>query len=90
MVSDALCFSCPHCQHQYNDVLELLNVDELHVFLCEECSKEFTVLIKDCVTCGKESIFTWGEGLASQVLVELRCPGCGTLFNARDEAAQDD
>jgi len=89
-VSENLTFSCPHCQHHYADELELLDTDDLHDFQCENCSKAFTALLKECSACAEETVFVWIEPPPATVLAELCCGACGTRFLSDDEPIQYD
>jgi hypothetical protein len=84
-VSSNLEFRCPHCEHKYEDELELLDNEIQHDFKCEHCAKPFVVLTKECQACASESTFVWPTVPSEAILMELQCYTCGTLLQATDE-----
>lgn len=79
-MAEELSFCCPHCQHPYKDDLELLDPDEAHVFYCENCSRPFSVLIKECPACAADTSFVQMELSPAVPEAPLRCSGCGEAF----------
>lgn len=85
---NVLTLECPYCGHEHGDDYECLESgapDSLH---CEngECHQQFSFLIRDCLECGEESVFTWKSMPASATLALLSCNFCGAPF---DEAASE-
>lgn len=81
-------FCCPHCKHQYDDELEVLDIAELHEFRCENCVKPFQVLIEECSTCDVETVFVWEKMPPATVISQLSCRVCGNQFNAAETSAE--
>lgn len=80
-MDEVLTYSCPHCQHQFSDEWELITADTLQTFDCEKCHNPFTLLLKECLVCVEETIFT--EKPPAEIHVsELKCHACGTPFQS--------
>jgi transcription elongation factor Elf1 len=77
---------CPFCQHGHTDDLECLDSGRLDTLHCEnaQCGKDFKFLIRECLACGEESVFTWTRRPAPEALAGLCCQHCGAQL---DEAA---
>ena len=88
-MNENMIFSCPHCQHRYTDELELLDTDKLHVFKCESCSEAFTMLLMECLSCTKETVFVWTEPPPPIIVTTLCCGSCGTVAQSGEELEQD-
>ncbi|AIY44207.1 hypothetical protein LT85_p028 (plasmid) [Collimonas arenae] len=84
-MSEELTFSCPHCQHQFNDELELLAANELHAIQCENCDTPFTFLLKECLACSEETVFVWAEPPSEILISRLQCHACETPFQPDEE-----
>ncbi|ABE47333.1 hypothetical protein Bpro_5479 (plasmid) [Polaromonas sp. JS666] len=80
-MTEDLSFRCPHCQHPYQDELELLNADEAHVFRCENCSKTFSVVIKECSACAADTPIVQMELSPAVPFAQSHCSGCGEAFS---------
>lgn len=88
-MSDALTFSCPHCQYLHTDELEVLDADQIHTFSCENCHKEFQLLIKDCHFCHAESTFTTNSIGAETALIGQVCNSCGRNHKSDEDEDHD-
>ena len=78
---------CPYCQRGHTDDLECLDSERLDALRCENpaCSKQFAFLVRECLACGEESVFTWTSTPTLETLAMLSCQHCGAPF---DEAAR--
>lgn len=83
-------FKCPHCEHDYIDEMEVLDVGEMHEFKCESCDKPFQVLIQECPTCTAETVFVWKETPTWEAVALLACGSCGSSFNNLEALEEDD
>ena len=82
-------FNCPHCNHEYIDELEVLDIDVLHDFKCENCDLPFVMLYKECETCSEETVFVWKEVPSLRLLPALQCGSCFKVFHkVNDEQSQ--
>lgn len=77
---------CPFCQHGHTDDFECLDSGRLDTLRCEntQCSKDFVFLVRECLACGEESVFTWTRTPTSEALAVMVCQHCGAPF---DDAA---
>lgn len=84
---DVLTLICPHCQHGHTDELECLDSGRLVAMRCESqhCNKLFVFLIRECLACGEESVFTWTRTPTSETGAMLSCQHCGAPL---DDAAR--
>jgi transcription elongation factor Elf1 len=75
-MNENISFTCPHCQHCYDDELELLDINLPHNFKCENCTQSFSILIKECLSCGAEAVFV---STISPILFDTQqhCAACG-------------
>ena len=89
-MNNYLRFSCPHCEHGYEDDMELLDDDVLHDFTCESCKRPFVVLTKECPACEAETTFTWKMKPTEELLSALQCSACGTAYNAETDNEDDE
>lgn len=89
MMSDLLTFSCPHCEHRYEDELEILAEGELHQFKCENCELPFVVLVKECHRCAAETVTVFGEAPTWEAVALLKCQTCGTAYAPAEELEED-
>lgn len=83
-------FACPHCKHEYEDELEVLNQDELHEIKCEECAKPFYLLIKECSRCAADTNFVWTDKPTWEAVALLSCGSCGASFLQPDDLDEED
>lgn len=74
---------CPFCQHGHTDDLECLDSGRLDALHCDNprCSKDFVFLVRECLACGEESVFTWTRAPTPEGLALLNCQHCGALFH---------
>jgi transcription elongation factor Elf1 len=74
---------CPLCRHEHADDLECLDSGRADTIRCENpnCDKRFTFLVRECLACGEESVFTWGGMPAPEALAALFCEHCGVTLN---------
>jgi hypothetical protein len=79
---------CPFCRHEHADDFECLDSGRADTIRCEnkDCNKRFVFLVRECLACGEESVFTWGGMPAPEALVALFCEHCGVSLN---EASQE-
>jgi uncharacterized OB-fold protein len=68
----------------------VLDYDVLHDFKCENCSKPFVVLTKECAACSAETTFVWPESQNPETLSALQCGNCGKLVHPADELEPDE
>lgn len=80
---DVLTLICPSCQRPHTDDLECLESEHIDALHCENpnCGKQFSFLIRECVECGEESVFTWKSMPAPETLALLSCNHCGAPFD---------
>ena len=85
MTSDrnVLTLQCPYCGHEHSDEYECLESGRPDVLRCESkgCRQQFSFLIRECLECGEESVFTWKSKPASETLALLSCIQCGAPFD---------
>lgn len=81
---DVLAFQCPHCGDEHIDDYECLEGGRPDEMRCAGCDRQFSFLIRECMECGEESVFTWRTMPAPGALALLSCNHCGAPF---DEAA---
>ena len=81
-----LALQCPYCGQEHTDEYEVLEDGRPDLLGCESCGKQFSFLIRDCLECGEESIFTWESMPAPETLALLSCNHCGSPF---DETASE-
>lgn len=89
-MSSYLNFNCPYCNHRYIDELEVLDDNVLHNFKCENCTKPFVMLSKECEACSKRTTFVWPEPPCDEELSFLQCIHCGQLIHTVEELDDDD
>lgn len=79
---------CPFCRQEHTDDLECLPSGQIDTVRCQNtrCAKHFSFLIRECLACGEDSVFTWTTMPAATVLAGLSCQHCGALF---DETARE-
>ena len=80
---------CPACGVGSEDTLEVMGMDTVHHVRCEGCSGDYFVAIKECLSCGAETVFTSGEEPAATVLDALMCAQCARPFVPAGEDADD-
>lgn len=79
-MNNVLSFSCPHCGHQHEDDMELLDIDVAHDFKCHDCRKPFVLLLKECSACNSESTFVWNAVPTVDEINLLVCTTCKIPF----------
>ena len=86
---DLLTLRCPFCGHEHFDEYECLESGRPDALRCEGdgCRQQFSFLIRECLECSEESVFTWKSTPAAETLALLSCNRCGAPF---DEAASED
>ena len=79
---------CPFCGYEHPDDYECLEAGQADTVRCEgeSCRQQFSFLIRDCLECGEESVFTWKTMPAPETLALLSCNQCGAPF---DESASE-
>lgn len=84
---DVLSLQCPFCGHGHADEYECLEGGVPASMECEAaaCRQQFSFLIRECLECGEESVFTWKTIPAPETLALLSCNHCGAPL---DEAAE--
>jgi len=80
---DILVLQCPFCGHAHTDEYECLEIGVPGVLRCEAggCHEQFSFLIRECLECGEESVFTWKSTPAAETLALLSCNQCGAAFD---------
>ena len=83
-----LVLKCPYCGHEHTDDYECLDSGRPDLLRCESggCREQFSFMIRECLECGEESVFTWKRMPAPELLALLSCNYCGAPF---DEAASE-
>lgn len=78
-----LLLKCPSCGQEHPDDYECLAGGQPDVLRCEgvRCGKQFSFLIRECLECGEESVFTWTAMPAPETLALLSCNHCGAPFD---------
>src|SRR5581483_1257682 len=82
---------CPPCGHGHADDYECLETGRTATMTCENgaCRRQFSFLIRECLECGEESIFTWGALPAAGTLDLLSCNACAAPFNETSGESQN-
>jgi len=88
---NVLTLHCPHCGHGHDDDYECLDAGAPGTMTCASaaCRQQFSFLIRECLECGEESVFTWTALPAPGTLALLSCNGCGAPFNETAGESQD-
>lgn len=83
MDSNLLILDCPFCGHGHADEYECLEAGRPDALRCqgEGCDQHFSFLIRECLECGEESVFTWKSTPAVETLALLSCNQCGAPFD---------
>lgn len=83
-----LALKCPYCGHEHTDDYECLDGGKPDLLRCEStgCRQQFSFVIRECLECGEESVFTWKSMPAPEALALLSCNHCGAPF---DEATPE-
>jgi hypothetical protein len=68
---------CPHCNAEYPDDWECLELDQLSRMRCSECKKDFAFYLAQCIRCAEESIFVWASQPSPYWRALLLCQSCG-------------
>jgi len=78
-----LALRCPFCGHEHVDDYECLEDARLDLLRCESqaCGLQFSFLIRECLECGEESVFTWKSAPPAETLALLSCNHCGAPFH---------
>ena len=84
---NVLTLDCPFCGHGHADEYECLESGIVGSVECESeaCHQQFSFLIRECLECSEETVFTWKTMPAPETLALLSCNHCGAPF---DETAQ--
>jgi hypothetical protein len=80
-----LSFKCPHCNHQYDDDLELLEANQIHEIRCEKCQTSFCMQFAECSACCSDTPLVWPTHPQFDSPSPLACHSCGTAFHSTDE-----
>ena len=74
---------CPFCEHEHADDYECLESGRPDILRCESvvCRQQFSFLIRECLECGEESVFTWKTMPAPETFALLSCNHCGAPFD---------
>jgi transcription elongation factor Elf1 len=86
-MNENISFTCPHCQHCYDDELELLDINLPHNFKCENCTQSFSILIKECLSCGAEAVFV--STISPLTDTQQYCATCGAPYQPSDELSPE-
>jgi hypothetical protein len=80
---NVLTLRCAHCGHEHADEYECLEGGRPAVLVCESraCRQQFSFLMRECLECGEESIFTWKSMPLPETLALLSCNRCGAPFD---------
>lgn len=83
-----LTVSCPFCAAEHPDELECLESGRQHTMRCQNpaCSRMFDFMIRECLACGEETVFTWKALPPEGITEALFCGSCGASF---DEGHED-
>ena len=78
-VQKVLTLACPFCRHEHTDDFECLDSERADTIRCEnpDCNKRFAYLVRECLACGEENVFTWEGMLTAEALAALFCEHCG-------------
>ncbi len=89
-VLEVLTLLCPFCRNKHADDFECLDSGRADTIRCEnkECNKQFVFLVRECLACGEESVFTWGGMPAPEALAALFCEHCGVPLNEASQEAE--
>ena len=87
---DVLTLQCPFCGHRHSDEYEVLEGDRPQTLACDAkgCRRQFSFLIRECLECGGESVFTWEVMPAPETLALLSCNHCGAPFDESTSQGQ--
>lgn len=82
---------CPFCRHEHADDWECLGSGGADAMRCEnqDCNRRFVFLVGECLACGEESVFTWGERPAPDALAALFCNHCGAPLDEVPHQAEN-
>jgi transcription elongation factor Elf1 len=78
---NVLALQCPHCGEKHIDDYECLEGGRPDEMRCAGCHEQFSFLIRECLECGDESVFTWKSMPAPETLALLSCIRCGAPFD---------
>jgi len=81
---------CPFCRHEHTDDFECLDEGHADTIRCEnpDCNKEFAFLVRECLACGEESVFTWEGMPTAEALAALFCEYCGANPSETSQEAE--
>ena len=85
-----LALTCPFCRYEHTDDFECLDDDRADTIRCEnpDCNKRFAYLVRECLACGEESVFTWEGMPTAEALAALFCEHCGAGPNEASQEAE--
>ena len=89
-ILNVLTLVCPSCRHDHTDDFECLDSERADTIRCEnpDCNKEFAFLVRECLACGEESVFTWEGMPTAEALAALFCEHCGANPNEASREAE--
>ncbi len=89
-VLHVLSLGCPFCRHEYTDDFECLDDGRADTIRCEnsDCKKQFAFLVRECLACGEESVFTWEGMPTAESLAALFCEHCGANPSEASQEAE--
>jgi len=81
---------CPFCRREHTDDFECLDDDRADTIRCEnaDCNKRFAYLVRECLACGEESVFTWEGMPTAEALAALFCEHCGANPSEASQEAE--
>lgn len=80
---NVLTVKCPFCGWEHRDHYECLKSGRLDLLRCDsgDCRQQFSFLIRECLECGEETVFTWKSMPAPAIVALLSCNHCGAPFD---------
>jgi hypothetical protein len=81
---------CSFCRHEHTDDFQCLDERHADTLRCEnpDCNKRFAFLVRECLACGEESVFTWEGMPTAEELAALFCELCGAGPNEASQEAE--
>jgi hypothetical protein len=77
--------TCPHCEHQTNDMFEVLDNNIIYeMTACERCGKPFYFAMIECDHCGHEQTIANATQLTLSALRARACPACKRTYALAD------
>jgi hypothetical protein len=85
--TSVLTLICPYCSTQLGDDFECLLPNHVDTLGCENtrCAQRFAYLIRECLKCGDESVFSWKVMPKPSEMSGLSCQHCGAALNEADQ-----